>query len=201
MPRDRQRALAEHARDLGDDQGRDRGCEQREQHPRAARERVEGIEHPVEHEDRREPGRESLEEQQEASVEGDGLGAHEQARQQRHEQHERGVGDIGAASEHDLVGERDRNRRSQRRPELDELAGRDRTTEQGKGGPGRARIRQLGAQSDHRTPGEEGEQPRPPLHGFAPCSSGTRCPRPAEPVPASGGTTAQSWSSTSWPAP
>ena len=64
----------------------------------------------------------------------------------------------------------------------------------------RSGMRELGAKRNGSARSHEDEQARPTFHCLDTCSSDTRSPSPAEPVPASGGATAQSCTSTSCPA-
>ena len=114
---------------------------------------------------------------------------------------ERGVlhGSLPGEDHHER--ERDGQCGAQRRPELDQLAGGDGAADHRERQPTGCPGRRSRCRWRRRAPDDQDEQPSPASHDPAACSSGIRSPRPAEPVPASGGATAQSCSSTSWPAP
>ena len=199
--RDRELPLSHHARDLGHRERRHRGERQRGEHLRPRHGQPEHLLRAAVHECGGHALDEALEEQCETSLDGRGLVADEKRREQRDKEHERGFAERGAASEDDHEGERDRDGLAVGRSQHDELTGGDRAADQCERRPTGTGLRELRAQRHRRAPAEENEDPGPPVHAPAACSSGTRSPRPADPVPASGGATAHSCSSTSWPSP
>ena len=93
-------------------------------------------------------------------------------------QYERGLADGCSAGQHDHERERDRDGFAVRRPQHDQLTGCDRAADECERRPTGPGLRELRVERHRRAPAEEDEDPGPPVHALAACSSGTRSPSP-----------------------
>ena len=139
--------------------GRD-GCGgEGEQLAGAARWAPDRRHHRVVHDHRAETLGEPLDEEGQPSLDRRRLGADEEGRQQRDEQHERRVLHRRPLGEHDHERERDRERSPQRRPKLDQLAGCDRAADERERRPLRAGVGELGAEGNERASADAARRP------------------------------------------